>query len=181
MTDPRELIQRFCETNDHNAFSDFYRQQADRLWRFLVARGCDPDTAYDILSESFLRFTKTVCKDPGAPVALLFRIAINLHIDYYRHEKVAQIATLTYLKNNEEYQYVESYEQEELRHLIGTLKNCEQNLLLLRYWIGMTHKEVAQVLDLPEGTVRRKSAELLKRLAEKWNDEVYEGLNQNTI
>ena len=36
------------------------------------------------------------------------------------------------------------------------LPEREQNLLLLRYWIGLSHQEVAQALDLPEGTVRRQ-------------------------
>lgn len=174
ISDPQQLIQRFCETSDHNAFNDFYRQQADRLWRFLVARGCDHDTAYDILSEAFLRFTQTVCKDLSSPVALLFRIAINLHIDHYRHEKVVQTAALDYLKNNQEYQYVESDSGEVIRRLISTLENTEQNLLLMRYWIGLTHKEVAQALDIPEGTVRRQSAELLRKLAETWKEELYD-------
>ena len=95
ITDPARLILRYCKSDEREAFSDFYNLQAPKLWRFLVARGCDPDTAYDILSESFLRFSQSVCKDPSSPVALLYRIAINLHIDLYRHEKIARTATPT--------------------------------------------------------------------------------------
>ena len=47
-----------------------------------------------------------------------------------------------------------------------TPPESEQNLLLLRYWIGLSHKEVAQALGLPEGTVRRQCAEALGRLRE---------------
>lgn len=168
MTEPKLLIRRFCEINDHDAFNDFYRQQADRLWRFVVARGCDADTAYDIVSEAFLRFTQNVCKDPSSPVALLYRIAINLHIDHYRHEKIARADTdQDRLEQIVEYQGITADEKEQIRRLIRSLKNDEQNLLLMRYWIGLTHKEVAQALNMPEGTVRRNSAALLKKLADK--------------
>ena len=133
-----------------------------------MARGCDPDTAYDLLSESFLRFTQCVCKNPGSPVALLYRIAINLHIDHYRHEKIAKsVNDPVCLEKIEDYQAITVDEKERLQRLIRTLKEAEQNLLLMRYWIGLTHKEVAHALDIPEGTVRRQSAALLKKLADQ--------------
>jgi RNA polymerase sigma-70 factor (ECF subfamily) len=56
-----------------------------------------------------------------------------------------------------------------LRELVGRLPEREQNLLLLRYWIGLSHQEVAQALDLPEGTVRRQSAQLIAKLRECWS------------
>lgn len=167
--DPRKLILSFCKKKDAGAFTGFYHQQADRLWRFLVARGCDHDTAYDILSESFIKFTQNICKDPRSPVAFLYRIAINLHIDHYRHHSrnpvkpdndMVDRALEQVNEHTDDHQY--------LRSLIKTLPENEQNMLLMRFWIGLTHKEVAQVLDIPEGTVRRQCAEILKKLADKW-------------
>ena len=55
------------------------------------------------------------------------------------------------------------------RELVNRLPEREQNLLLLRYWIGLSHQEVAQALDMPEGTVRRQSAELIAKLRECWS------------
>ena len=46
----------------------------------------------------------------------------------------------------------------------------EQNLLLLRYWIGLSHKEVAQAVGMPEGTVRRRCAEVLSRIRDRWDE-----------
>jgi RNA polymerase sigma factor (sigma-70 family) len=57
-----------------------------------------------------------------------------------------------------------------LRELVARLPEREQNLLLLRYWIGLSHQEVAQALDMPEGTVRRQCAELIAKLRERWNE-----------
>ena len=58
-----------------------------------------------------------------------------------------------------------------LREIMARLPEREQNLLLLRYWIGLSHQEVAQALDLPEGTVRRQSAELIAKLRERWSED----------
>ncbi|MBM2830068.1 MAG: polymerase sigma factor RpoE, partial [Gammaproteobacteria bacterium] len=89
----RQLLERYCRQSDNSAFNSFYRSQAGRLWRFLRARGCSEDGAYDLLAEAFLKFIQVVCNDLRAPVALLYRIAINLHIDSYRHDKASPVTT----------------------------------------------------------------------------------------
>ena len=167
MRDPVELIHRYCRSEDAGAFREFYRAQSPRLWKFLVAHGVAPEDAYDFVSEAFLRFIQTVCRDPRAPRAFLYRIAINLRIDARRRARARpteplpeEIATETDGSVGEEAAY--------LRELVGRLPEHEQNLLLLRYWIGLNHSEVALALDLPEGTVRRQCAEAIARLREYW-------------
>jgi RNA polymerase sigma-70 factor (ECF subfamily) len=170
MLDPLALIKRYCRKNDQPAFQQFYRGQADRLWRFLCARGADPEQAYDLLSESFERFLKNICKNPTAPVAYLYRIAVNLHIDNHRREQARPAQADT--------EVVESYsdpaaaadEREWVRRLVKKLPRDEQNLLLMRYWIGLTHREIAESTGLPEGTVRRQAAASLKKLRQYWQE-----------
>ena len=167
MRDPAELMRLYCRDGDAAAFREFYRAQSPRLWKFLVARGAAPDDAYDLVSEAFFRFIQTVCRDPRAPRAFLYRIAINLRIDARRRARARpteslpeEIATETDGSVGEEAAY--------LRERVGRLPEREQNLLLLRYWMGLSHHEVAQALDLPEGTVRRQCAETIARLREHW-------------
>ena len=168
MHDSTDQIRAWCQSGDAAAFRQFYREQAPRLWKFLIARGCDRDAAYDLLAESFLRFTQTVCRDPRAPVALLYRIAINLRIDAHRREVVAATDAVENLDELPVAAPVEPDDHAHVRALVKTLPESEQNLLLLRYWIGLSHKEVAQVLGSPEGTVRRQCAEALEKLRERW-------------
>lgn len=167
MRDPTELIRVWCREDDQPAFREFYRAQAPRLWKYLIARGCDAQSAYDLLAEAFERFLRTVCRDPRAPVAFLYRIAVNLHIDSHRRVKASPVDPRA------DWEAVSQVpaddppdEYEHLRALVLRLPEREQNLLLLRYWIGLSHEEVAQVLGLPGGTVRRQCAELLEKLRE---------------
>jgi RNA polymerase sigma-70 factor (ECF subfamily) len=166
--DPTNQIRAWCQTGDAAAFRQFYREQAPKLWKFLIARGCDRETAYDLLADAFLRFTQTVCRDPRAPVALLYRIAINLRIDAYRRETVAATDAVENLDELPVAAPVEPDDHAQVRALVKTLPESEQNLLLLRYWIGLSHKEVAHALGLPEGTVRRQCAEALDKIRERW-------------
>lgn len=168
MRDPADLIRQFCRDGNAAAFREFYRAQSPRLWKFLVARGCNLEDAYDLVSEAFIRFVQNVCRDPSAPKAFLYRIAANLRIDAHRRTRARpteplpeETAVETEGSAGEEAVY--------LRELVNRLPESEQNLLMLRYWIGLNHRELAQALDLPEGTVRRQCAEAIARLREQWS------------
>jgi RNA polymerase sigma-70 factor (ECF subfamily) len=167
---PVALVRRWCRKGDEAAFSAFYRVQSERLWRFLVARGSDPETAYDVLADAFERWMGSVCRDPRAPVALLYRIALNRATDLHRRRRVREpaepvdAATLAAVPTDHESEI-------DVGSLMAELDDREQNLLLLRYWVGLTHREVASVVDQPEGTVRRETAAILHRLRARLDDD----------
>ncbi|OGT32340.1 MAG: hypothetical protein A2W28_05665 [Gammaproteobacteria bacterium RBG_16_51_14] len=168
----RQLLERYCKNSDHKAFAVFYRSQAGKLWQFLRARGCNEDVAYDLLAESFLKFLQVVCRDLRAPVALLYRIAINLHIDSYRRDKASPVISDGDLVNQYAGEAIADQDEHEyVQSLIKNLPQDEQNLLFLRYWTGLTHKEIAGILDMPEGTIRRQCAAIIKKLRQRWQEE----------
>jgi len=168
----KQLLESYCKDADNNAFSKFYRSEAPRLWQFLRNRGCHQDAAYDLLSEAFLKFIQVVCNDLREPVALLYRIAINLHIDSYRRDKASPINHVDIdieqqTDHNTEYQNQQDY----VESLIKKLPQDEQNLLFMRYRVGFTHKEIANMMELPEGTVRRQCASILNKLKQQWQED----------
>lgn len=167
----RQWLQRYCSDGDQAAFERFYRRHSTRLWRFLCARGAGQDAAYDLLSEAFTRFIQVICQDLRAPLGLLYRIAINLQIDAWRRDRHG-VLTAEAAQAIEDPAATEPVDEHEyLRRLVSRLPDNEQNLLLMRYWIGLTHREIASILDVPEGTVRRRAAELLNELRQQWEDE----------
>ncbi|MCS3903945.1 RNA polymerase sigma-70 factor (ECF subfamily) [Methylohalomonas lacus] len=164
----RQLLEHYCREGSQPAFDRFYRQQSGRLWRFLRFRGVAEDAAYDLVAEAFLRFIQVVCKDLRAPVALLYRITLNLRTDAWRRSQTASdyAAGMSVQGHHDE-----PAEQIHLRRLIGRLPESEQNLLLMRYWIGLTHREIAEATGQPAGTVRRRTAELLEQLRQEWEQD----------
>lgn len=168
--DSRRLLERYCRRGDQASFNTFYRSQADRLWRYLCARGSSRDSAYDLLAEAFLRFLQVICRDPRHPVALLYRIADNLRIDAWRRERTA-LSRSPGAGDADTTAEDPAGERGYVRALVKTLPEDEQKLLLLRYWIGLTHKEIAGVVGRPEGTVRRQCASALKALKQRWQED----------
>jgi RNA polymerase sigma-70 factor, ECF subfamily len=168
----KQQLERYCKEADQSAFSQFYRSEAPRLWQFLKNRGCNEAGAYDLLSETFLKFIQVICKDPRVPVALLYRIAINAHIDQFRRDKASPIDQVELdIEQHADEQPEFQDEKDYLSHLIKKLPQDEQNLLFMRYRVGLTHKEIAKIVELPEGTVRRQSAAILKKLKQHWQED----------
>jgi len=164
-SDAASLLRRYCTGRDQQAFRRFYSQEAPRLWRFLVARGCPREDAYDLVAEAFTRFIAVVCRDPAHPRALLYRIALNARIDLHRRRETAgEAVEVEAVADALPAAGPDLTDSLAVRRAIGQLYPEEQNLLLMRYWIGLTHAEIAQVLELPEGTVRRQGAAALHRL-----------------
>ena len=168
MAETDELIRRWCGDGDEALFERFYHANAEPLWRLLVLRGVDRDDGYDIVAEAFSRFIQQVCKRPTSPRALLYRIALNLATDRFRRQQVRAVAdtepdTLGAAAPPPEL-------PEDARRLLAGLDPAERDLLLMRYWLGMTHAEIARVLDTPEGTVRRRAAALIHDLRDRLDD-----------
>jgi len=166
----RRLLERYCRRGDEASFNTFYQSQAPRLWRYLCARGSNPDAAHDLIADAFLRFLQVVCRDPRYPAALLYRIAGNLLTDAWRSQKSSPLQSAA--DTAVEPAAADSGDDREyLRALMNTLPEYEQNLLLLRYWIGLTHKELAGIVEKPEGTVRRQCAQALQTLKRRWQED----------
>ncbi len=169
----KNLLEQYCKNADNTAFSKFYRLEATRLWQFLRNRGCNEAGAYDLLSETFLKFIQVVCKDLRSPVALLYRIAINSHIDQFRRDKASPIDKIDIDVEQQAEEETEFQDEKEyLQSVIKNLPQDEQNLLFMRYRVGLTHKEIASMMDLPEGTVRRQGASIINKLKQQWQDDV---------
>ncbi len=168
----KQLLEHYCKDADNTAFSKFYRTESPRLWQFLRNRGCNEEGAYDLLSEAFLKFIQVVCNDLRAPVALLYRITINCHIDSYRRNKASPIDQIDIDIEQQAEQETEYRDQRVyVESLIKKLPQDEQNLMFMRYRVGLTHKEIANMMELPEGTVRRQCASILNKLKQQWQED----------
>ena len=115
------------------------------------------DATYELLSEAFLKFIQVLCNDLRVPLALLYRIAINLHFDIYRRNKASPIDQVDIdIEQHADAKSEFQDQQDYVECLIIELPQDEQNLLFMRYRVGLTHKEIADMVELPEDTVRRQ-------------------------
>jgi RNA polymerase sigma-70 factor (ECF subfamily) len=136
-------------------FERFHRRTAGGLWRYLYRTTGDAAVADDVHQESYLR----VLTRPGRAgsqqerQAYLYRIATNLCRDRWRrkirHRRLAPEPAPDVPSPGGSWAA-----RLDIQSTLKELKPRERSLLWLAYVEGYGHREIAEILDLKEGSVR---------------------------
>ncbi|GAB4434291.1 MAG: hypothetical protein OHK0011_17410 [Turneriella sp.] len=154
---------------DHD-LQQIYSAEAPRLYGYLVKR-TDPDSAQDIVQESFTRLHARLHKlaDISNARAYLFQIARHL---LYRHTDNRLVSGGDgLLESLPAPQAGEDSAQRDERELmqtlytaVGSLSAKEKELFELRWNQGLTQAEIATVFRKSERQIRRDIEKLVNRL-----------------
>lgn len=145
------------------------------LRRYARALLGDPDRADDLVQDCLERAVSRqhLFGGNGSLRAWLFRIMHNLHVNFRRGERLRHSLPLEELERPPavgEHQSDRVALVEALR-AIRALPEDQREVLLLVVLEGLTYREVAQVLDVPLGTVMSRLARARERLRLLLGDE----------
>lgn len=146
-------------------FIDLHTTHADAVFRYCYFRVSDREVALDMTQEAFMKLWDQFVKDVDSiknARALLYKIASNLIIDWYRkkktvsldealeHEQAEEFLNLT--DNSYEMMEIESDGKTALKY-ISKLEPTYQRVVYLRYVEDMSPKEIAEVVGLSVNVV----------------------------
>jgi RNA polymerase sigma-70 factor (ECF subfamily) len=168
-----ELTQR-AVSGDSNAFAALYDFYVEQIYRFILFRVGNEQTAEDLTSQVFLKAWDNLgsYQIRGLPFkAWLFRIARNSVIDYYRTYKETtplEPSALTMPDPAAEVsdQVEQQLQAEELRLALQQLTEDQRQVLTLRFIEGLSTAEVANVMGKRQGAIRALQMRGLQALAE---------------
>lgn len=162
---------------DAAAIGELYRRYAPAIFRYLFYRLGDRDLAEDLTSEVFVRALEALprYRGRGRPFsAWLYRIAAARVADHYRQRRRHPVVPLVPNVPARGAELDEAAESrltaELLQRAIVRLTPLQQQVIVLRFLEGLSHKEVAQVVGRSEGAVRVlqfRALESLRRLLER--------------
>jgi RNA polymerase sigma-70 factor (ECF subfamily) len=123
--------------------------------------------AEDAVQEAFARAwrNRLACRTPAAPLAWLLQI--TRHEAFRIRERTRPATSLDVAEGPSVAQQAgtdETLERVDVRRALDSLPAEDRVLLMLRYGEDMTQPRVAEVLDLPEGTVKVRLHRLRNRL-----------------
>lgn len=152
------------------AFSALFRRYQGPLYGFLARMVDEPTLAEDLLQEVFLRLFR--CGRPIDHVkAWLYRVATNLVIDARRRYR-REILTGDPWDADPGAARSETCDpgdvlarRDVLARALSTLTEDQRMVGGLHYFADQPIREVAQILELPEGTVKTRLARAYRRLA----------------
>jgi len=132
----------------------------------------DPFQAQEVCQEVLLEIWRCASRfqpDRGSAMAWVTTIAHRRAIDRVRSEQRSaerQLRAVSYaVAYDEVAEMVESrLERERVRRCLGSLTELQRESVTLAYYGGLTFREVAGLLGVPEGTVKTRMRDGLIRL-----------------
>jgi len=156
---------QLAQDGDETAFEQLYEIYYERVLNYAFRRVLDRDVAEDITSNVFMAVAKKLksfeYRHVNSFSGWIFRIASNEVNQYFRKYgkyKTVDIADYEGIIPDDR----ESVESEMSKHQdylrvhaeIVKLKPKHQTIVDLFYFEGMSHKEIAEVVEMKEGAVR---------------------------
>ena len=140
-------------------FLTVYDQYADAIFRFCQMKVSSRETAQDISQEVFTRYWQQLRlqKDIQNDRALLYSIARNLVIDWYRKKKDQSLDTLTFAGFDfGSDDHLTTIAKSEVREVLASLEALDEptrEVITLRFVEGFLPKEIAELTGEPANTV----------------------------
>jgi RNA polymerase sigma-70 factor (ECF subfamily) len=177
-TDEAALIER-CRAGDLAAFEPLvekYRQRAYRL-AYNVLR--DPEEAWDVAQDAFIRAFQALASFRGdsAFYTWLFRIVMNLARDRARQHAARGRAFGTERVDEKDWDRIlvdqgtgpdanatQVEERERIGRALATLSEPHRAIIMLSDLEGLSYREIAEVLNIPMGTVMSRLHNARRRL-----------------
>jgi RNA polymerase sigma-70 factor (ECF subfamily) len=182
LSDERLMV--LVQQGDPQAFDELYHRYSTRLLRYFYRMlGGDELKAQDFLQESFLKILNNPdYYDSSRKFSTwIYTIAHNLCKNEYRRMSVRkvlengdQLDNLPIISNEEIISPTENLDKKNfLNQLMGELNKLElshKNTFLLRFQENLTIKEIAELMDCKEGTVKSRLFYITKKLAKNLKD-----------
>ena len=153
---------------DFRAFDLLLERNQQKLYSYILFVVHDPEVANDIFQETFVKVITKLqdgkYTDSGKFNFWLSRIAHNVIMDTYRHQKNSQIVEptedndLNKLRSNDlmdinrENEYVNSQVMNDVRHLMDSLPTAQREVVYMRYYQDLSFKEIAEITGVSINT-----------------------------
>jgi len=155
---------------DETAFHELYEHLNNTLFKYIISRTGDRDTAIDLLQDFFIDLWRGLQKFTYSSeeqfYGFVFKIIKRKLSVYYKKRKT----TIEIDENDIEQSYERDVELADdlriLTNFVGKLKEKSRIVIELRYWSGLTFNEIGVVLNCKETTVKVRHHRALKDLQE---------------
>jgi len=176
-----QAMWRVQTQDDETAFAHLVRRWEGPIQRLCLRMTGDLHRGEDLAQEAFTRvFAKRKDYQPtGRFSTWLWRIALNLCYDELRRrqrreetsldgmcgEAMAALEAFVAPEPTPDKSLVEQERSELVRKALMQLSETYRTVLVLRHYENLKFREIAAVLDVPEGTVKSRMAEALTQMS----------------
>jgi len=166
---------------DSEAFGQLYDFYFPKVYPFVMAKVGDQMVAEDIVSDIFMKVLENLSKyqNRGLPFgAWLFTVARNVLFDHYAKSNKSASSSLDEtieIKDDKEessplHQAKGAELKEKVKAIMNKLPERELNVVQMKFFAGLTNREIAVALDLSEQNVGIILYRVLRRMKPDLNN-----------
>jgi RNA polymerase sigma factor (sigma-70 family) len=164
---------------DSHFLLEVYKKHAKMIYFYLKKNGCRHEDAEDIVQESY---TKFIAYSSGVPsdkaLSYIFTICMNEFKKLLKKQGKEQIISINdeYFWNN----FANDQDTElivltieinhEISFVLDRIQEIFKQLLLLKYELELSYKEISLLLGMKEETVRTYLFRARKEFQKKWRE-----------
>jgi RNA polymerase sigma-70 factor (ECF subfamily) len=177
LNDELRLISKIQKKGDHDAADTLIRRYYDEIFRYIYRQTANKDTAMDLTQEVFVSMLGTIVHFDGKQAGFrtwLYKIATNKTVDYFRSRavRISHILDTDDLELPDETDFIRRIEQEDLldrvMRYVNTLPAEQQQVFRLKFYGEYTFIQIAELLSIPESSVKSKYYRLLNTLRKEF-------------
>lgn len=173
-------------SGDRNAISQLIERHSRRVRSYIRMMVKDQDLAEDIFQETFIKAVRVIDEgrycDNGKFLSWVLRIAHNQVIDYFRNQRQNKsltesdagynvLGTLQFADRTIEDALVSEQIERDIRSLIELLPEEQREVVRMRYFAGLSFKDIAEQtgvsINTALGRMRYALINLRKMIKEK--------------
>lgn len=162
----RELVQAYAN-NDNEAFDELLRRHQDKVYSYIYHVVKNKELVDDLFQETFVKAIMTIKQggytEHGKFSAWLIRIAHNLVIDSFRHEKWENMISSAedesdplnrreLSEGNIEDFMINDQIKKDIRKIVMSLPDAQREVLVMRFYRNMSFKEIADATSVSINT-----------------------------
>jgi RNA polymerase sigma-70 factor (ECF subfamily) len=175
ITDEERALVTRIRQNDQSAFDILAEQYWESLWRFAYRHLRSSETAADVVQDVlFGVWQRRAQLDEGRPTRpYLFGAVRRRALEFLRHERTVARARAHYDPSvvsgigTGPSDSVDDVEQQEfvaaLERLLVTVPADRREILVLRWWHGLSYGEIAEIVGLGESAVKMQVHRAVKQ------------------
>lgn len=164
---------------DSHLLLEIYKKQARMIYFYLKKNGCSHEDAEDIVQESY---TKFIAYSSGVPsdkaLSYIFTVSMNELKKLLRKQGKEHSISIDneYFWNNfaddqdTELSVLSIEMNHEITAVLDGIQEIFKQLLLLKYELELSYKEIALLLGMKEETVRTYLFRARKEFQKKWRE-----------
>jgi RNA polymerase sigma-70 factor (ECF subfamily) len=167
-----EQLIKECIKKDIRAQKQLYEKYASLMMSVCLRYVRDKDIAQDLLQDGFIKLFDKIHTYSGAGsfVGWMRKIFVNTALEYLRHNDVFKYSTsidVAFNIENEEESPIDKISADELMRCITELPPGFRTVFNMFAIEGYSHAEIAEILEIQEGTSRSQYARARTLLQQK--------------